>query len=278
MNGDSGTVIDILPEREYKCLKEYFMKYPEHEHKKVKYLCCDMHSGFAKLRHSIFPNAILCIDYFHVVQRLNNAVSYVRIRFQKEMKARTASDPGDTEVEDLYDLLKNSAHLLTTKESNLTRYWEPDALAKKQQRLTDIFSAFPDLSEIYDYVQEFHVLAAQEHKGLRAADLSDWIRRAESSEVKELREAAATIKSWRLYILNGLEFKKNNSTCEGLNKKIKDIKRNASGFKNFENFRKRILLACGSPRLPKDYSYNRKSRRSSGQEKREGGAGHGQDQ
>ena len=69
-----------------------------------------------------------------------------------------------------------------------------------------------------------------------------------------------------------------NSTCEGLNKKIKDIKRNGSGFKNFGNLRKRILLACGSPRLPKDYSYNRKSLHSSGQDNRKGGADHGQDE
>ncbi|MCC8101272.1 MAG: ISL3 family transposase [Clostridiales bacterium] len=259
VNGDNHSVIDILPSRDYQSLKAYFMDYPAHERKNIQYLCCDMHSGFAKLRHRVFPNAILCIDRFHVVQRLNNAVDYVRIRYQKELKARLDINENDEEAEALYKLLKDSAHLLTTKESNYTVYWESDILAKKQLKLAGIFSLFPDLQVVNDYLQEFHVLTAQKDDALRSLALSAWIQRAKSSEVPELRDAASTIETWKEYILNGLRGGRNNSTCEGLNRKIKDIKRNASGFKNFDNFRKRILLACGSPLLKKEYSYSRKN-------------------
>ena len=258
LDGTTHDVMDILPSRDYPALRKYFMQYPLEERKKVRFLCCDMHGGFAKLRHSVFPNAILCIDRFHVVQLLNNAVSHVRIRYQKEMKARLALDENDEEAATHYDLLKNSAHLLTTKDETF-EYWEPNVVEKKKQSLSEIFSAFPDLLEISDSLQNFHVLTAQENSALCAADLSEWILQAESSNVEELRDAAATIKKWKEFILNGLREHKNNSACEGVNRVIKDIKRNSAGFKNFDNFRKRILLACGSAILDKTYSISRKN-------------------
>lgn len=257
VNGEDRYVIDILPSRDYDSLKAYFQQYPPEEREKVGFLCCDMHSGFAKLRRSVFPKAVLCIDRFHVVKLLNDAVSAVRIRHQKEMKARLALNENDEEADRLYDLLKNSAHLLATKESNFKNYWEPDILAKKKARIAEIHAVFPDLQEMDDYLQEFHVLTAQDNDALRRLALSDWIRRAGSSEVEELRHAADTIKKWQKYILNGLDNQKSNAACEGINRKIKEIKRNASGFKNFENFRKRILLSCGSPLLEKEYSFSR---------------------
>jgi hypothetical protein len=51
---------------------------------------------------------------------------------------------------------------------------------------------------------------------------------------------------------NSWKYGKSNGPCEGLNKKIKDIKRNASGEHSFENFRRRILFACGYSKFVKE--------------------------
>ncbi len=47
------------------------------------------------------------------------------------------------------------------------------------------------------------------------------------------------------YICNSLDTEYTNGFIEGKNNKIKVLKRNAFGVRNFERFRKRILLACG---------------------------------
>lgn len=55
-------------------------------------------------------------------------------------------------------------------------------------------------------------------------------------------EAASTISNWLEYIVNSFIDKRyTNGFTEGTNNKIKVIKRNAFGYKNFAFFRKRIL-------------------------------------
>ena len=55
-------------------------------------------------------------------------------------------------------------------------------------------------------------------------------------------EAAWTINNWLEYIVNSfIDERYTNGFTEGTNNKIKVIKRNAFGYKNFSFFRKRIL-------------------------------------
>lgn len=254
-SGSGHYVIDILPKRKAEHISSYFTDtFPKHERENVLFLNCDMTGGFASLCGSIFPYATLCVDFFHVIQRHNKAIDLVRLRFQNPLLQELKKNPDhpDPETQRKYELLKKSARLLTTKEANLPNPFHPDWLLKKQERLHAIFDEYPDIQTVYDAVQEFHVLCAQDSVPLRKLALSEWIDRYLTSEVKELRDDANTVKRWHKAILNGLEHSQSNGVCEGLNKKIKDIKRNGSGFRNFENLRKRILLACGRRSLVKE--------------------------
>ena len=59
---------------------------------------------------------------------------------------------------------------------------------------------------------------------------------------KEMTEAAKTIENWLLYILNSFIDKGfSNRFAEGLNNKIKVVKRVAFGYKNFKFFRLRLM-------------------------------------
>jgi len=46
-------------------------------------------------------------------------------------------------------------------------------------------------------------------------------------------------------MLNYFEGRWSNGFAEGLNNKLKLIKRRAYGYHNFENFRLRVLVECG---------------------------------
>ena len=73
-------------------------------------------------------------------------------------------------------------------------------------------------------------------------DLLAWIDLCEESKIEEFIEASKTIKNWLPYIVNSFIDKRfTNGFTEGLNNKIKVIKRNAYGYKNFEFFRLRLL-------------------------------------
>ena len=70
---------------------------------------------------------------------------------------------------------------------------------------------------------------------------SKWILTAENSRLSDYRECASTFMNWGKSILNTFDYPYTNGFTEGCNNKIKVLKRNAYGYRNFERFRKRIL-------------------------------------
>ena len=71
--------------------------------------------------------------------------------------------------------------------------------------------------------------------------LSDWILYAQDSKLKAFKNCSNTMINWSNGILNSFDTPYTNGFIEGCNNKIKVLKRNAYGFKNFERFRNRIL-------------------------------------
>ena len=60
-----------------------------------------------------------------------------------------------------------------------------------------------------------------------------------------LRALAKTLTSWLEPIVAMWRFSKNNGITEGFHNKMEMISRRASGFRNFENYRLRVLTHCG---------------------------------
>ena len=76
--------------------------------------------------------------------------------------------------------------------------------------------------------------------------LHRWLVHCADSEVPELYRLASTIDGWREELLayfdtGGIS----NGPTEAMNLMIKKIKRTGHGFRNFENYRLRLLLHCG---------------------------------
>ena len=68
----------------------------------------------------------------------------------------------------------------------------------------------------------------------------------QASKLSEFNACLTMLGNWSKYILNAFECPYTNGYTEGTNNAIKVIKRNAFGYRNFENFRKRIFLALTS--------------------------------
>lgn len=81
---------------------------------------------------------------------------------------------------------------------------------------------------------------------LQRAQLTKLLEVYCSSEVLQMRHVANMVRHWRGYIQNTWKYNKSNGVCEGYNNRIKVLKRIYYGLHNFESFRKRILLTCGS--------------------------------
>lgn len=252
---DRRVVIDVLQQKNLSFLLKHFKKhYSKYERERVRFFVCDMSGSFISFAKKCFPDARICIDNFHTIQRLEKVVDDVRIRTQNYYK-----NTGDTER---YNLLKHLSYLLKTKISNHAAKWGR-LTTHNRQKLDNAFSVSPELEESYLALQEFHEILDELYFSVQKESLSEWFEKYRRTDIPELKTSVNTLYTYRSYILNAWRYKRSNGPCEGLNNKIKDVKRTMFGAHSFENFRKRILLACGRLSLDSDNLVPHLSERSS---------------
>ncbi len=230
-------VVDVLEQKSLTFLSKHFRRhYDKYQRDEVRFFVCDMSGSFLSLARDCFPKAVICIDDFHLIRRLEQVVTDVRIRLQNKAK--------EDGCQEAYSLLKHIQYPLLTKDSNWDRKW---GCRKEEvlQRLGNAFSAAPELYEAYKALHHFHDILDDDSFAVQRDGLQEWLGIYLETPVPELRTAARTFYVYRAYILNAWRYSRSNGPCEGLNKKIKDVKRSMFGAHSFENFRKRVLLSCG---------------------------------
>ena len=85
-NYQSKNIIDIVEDRRLYSLTEYFSRFSLEARNNVKYVCMDMYVPYISLVNSIFPNAKIVIDKFHIVNLVNRAFNQTRISIMNSIK------------------------------------------------------------------------------------------------------------------------------------------------------------------------------------------------
>ena len=248
VDGDSGCVVDILPQIDKDYLSKYFHSFSIDKRNRVKYFCCDMHGGFISLAKSCFPNALICTDNFHTVRLLTSNIDDVRRSLQRESSAlisETENPRKKKMYEEQYKLLKSSQRLLKMSEI------KNPLTARRREKLNALFLISHELEEAYMAYQEFLMILCYDQYVLQRAELTEWIDKYKKSTYEGTRKCANTIQYNRKYIQNAWKYGKSNASCEGINNRIKVLKRNGYGAHSFEYFRQRILFHCGPVQLIK---------------------------
>lgn len=101
--------------------------------------------------------------------------------------------------------------------------------------------ASPILSTAYFFKEDFLKILDCRDRDLAKIAMSDWINSALDSDIPQLQKCANTMINWLTGILNSFSSTITNGFTEGCNNKIKVLKRNAYGYRNFKRFRNRIL-------------------------------------
>ena len=92
--------------------------------------------------------------------------------------------------------------------------------------------------------------AVYDERGRRAggAALRRWYRDVEDASIPEFLKLARMIRKAEDEILNYFTYRLTNAFAEGTTNRIKVVKRQAYGMRNFNNFRDRVLVQCGVPK------------------------------
>lgn len=232
-------VLDILPERKKERLIQYFT-YCNNRHS-VEVVISDMYEPYLLVTQTMFPKAVYVADPFHYTRYIMNALDKIRIRLQEQHDEKSQE----------YKMLKNKKNVsLLRKYSRDIDWW---VLTKRYKNgrfievlpiniLNEMLDISNDMMEGYCLKEEFLDIIHHYKQMDVEEQLTKWISKCILKNIPEFIEAAGTISRWKEYIINSfLDERYNNGFTEGVNNKIKVIKRIAFGYKSFKLFRARIL-------------------------------------
>lgn len=181
-------------------------------------------------------NALIVYDKFHVVQRLNTTVDTVR-----KLELRKARKEDRTDLIEMMDckqrfiLLKNKGNLSENQKERLDRLCALNEPIYKAMLLKESFL------EVYTKQDE---TSAEEC-------LTAWFAQAAASGIQAFAILAEKFRNKAQYILNWFKKRISSAISEGINNKIKRLKRMAYGYRDVRYFLLKIHQHCGllSPRF-----------------------------
>ena len=130
-------------------------------------------------------------------------------------------------------LLKHSKRLLIKRNTKLKDF--------EKERSNSLLYIPDEMLQAYYLKEQFYKIMDANDRQTAKRLMSDWISSAESCNIEEYKYCAKTLLNWQTGILNSFDVPYSNGFTEGCNNKIKVLKRNAYGYRNFERFRNRIL-------------------------------------
>lgn len=215
------TVLDILPKRYESYLTQYFNKYPSEQRNQVEYFVSDMWKPYSNISSVWFKNATQIVDKYHWIRQVIWAFEAVRKEEQKKFSKSHRR------------YFKKSRQLLIKRFDKLSN--------EQKQQVNIMLYTSPVLSSAYFYKEDFlKILDCNDRISAKKA-MSDWINSALDSGIPKMEKCAKTMTNWLTGILNSFTSDITNGFTEGCNNKIKVLKRNAYGYRNFSRFRNRIL-------------------------------------
>lgn len=227
----SHDIVAILENRLTKTIRENFMnRYTNRERAAVKSVVVDLNARYIK---ALFPNARIIIDRFHIVQLVGRALGNARISLMKKMNDCHCRE---------YKILKAHWRLFHKDSADLEAarsvYLRGVNEYMPQQNALDlIVKNHPQFEKVYDAYQDvFNVLKEKNRE--RLIDVLENYRRSGQN----IDTAISTLKKNMTAVLNSVEYDLSNGPVEGINRRIKSLKRSCFGFRNLDNFRKRIAL------------------------------------
>jgi transposase len=198
----------------------------------IEAVSMDMGSAFNKSvrAEGHAPKAIICIDPFHAVKLVGEALDVERRKAWNEL--RHGGDPAAAKK------FKGARWALLKKPKDLTED-QASTLRKLKRRGGDVWRA-------YTLKEAFRAIFAGDLTPEAVEELIDrWISRASRSRLPAFVKAAKTIRKHREGLLAAIRLGINNGRAEGLNNVVRLIFRRARGFHSAEAALALVMLTCG---------------------------------
>lgn len=194
----------------------------------IEFVSIDLWKPYRSLVEKLMPNAVVVADRFHVMKQINEELDKQR----KTEKRAAQKEKSQKKKEKILSGLAKSKYALLKNECNLNE--------KQKEKLAEVKKLCPTLGKMHELKENFRDIFEKTQDGITGLlKISDWLKEAATY----YPESKKTIVRWIGEIIAYFDERITNGVVEGINNKIKLIKRAAYGFRNFDNFRTRVLLS-----------------------------------
>ncbi|MCL6417260.1 ISL3 family transposase [Aestuariirhabdus sp. Z084] len=216
----SHRVFDVKLGRSEASLRHYLRALRGKEN--VQVMVMDLSETYRNIARNYFPQATIVADRFHVVRLINH--HFLKVWQQHDSEGRKNRG--------LISLMRRHQWRLSDEQhANLMTY----------------LAQYPVLQTLYVIKQRlvrFMLLRTLTARRARKK-LPKYLALLSQLKESPLRVLAKTLESWMEPIIAMWRFSKSNGITEGFHNKMEMMSRRAYGFRNFENYRLRVLTHCG---------------------------------
>jgi len=221
----SPRVLEVMDGRDTGAAEMLWEMMPDEVAASIKAVCLDMSGIYAPVARAMAPQAKIVHDRFHVSKHLNEAVDQVRRKENKILQSK-----GD-------ERLKGMKHVFLFNPENL-----PESRAAQFEELK---TADLKTSRAWAMKENFREFWKCSTRPEAAAYFKKWKKWVMKSKLPEMKKVAKMLANHLDGLLNFTLYPITNAVSEGFNSKIQSLKADARGFRNFLNYRVRILFFCG---------------------------------
>lgn len=226
--GSEIKILGVLEDRKKDTVKEFLSKIPKRLIKTIRSVCSDLYDGFINAAKEVFGKRIRVVaDRFHVAKLYRKGLDSLRKQELKRLRGELS--------EEEYKELKGVMWVLRKNNKDLSK--ENKALLKKlfeySPALEIAYGLQNDLTGIFD-------MKLSRSGGKRR--IKNWMRRVEESGISCYKKFLSTLDAYLEEIVNYFIYRDSSGFVEGLNNKIKVIKRRCYGILNVDHLFQRIFL------------------------------------
>ena len=230
-NEGKVSILAVLADRKKETVKAFLQGIPRRLRQTVSCICSDLYEGFINAAKEVFGKRVrIVLDRFHVAKLYRKGLDHLRKQELKRLKKEL--------TEQAYSELKGAMWVLRKKKTALTK--------ENRRLLKKLFEYSPQLKMAYGLqhkLTEIFELKCSRSGGKRR--LRNWIRRVQTVGAKCYEPFVKTLDKWIEEISNYFVKRETSGFVEGLNNKIKVIKRRCYGILNKEHLFQRISLDLG---------------------------------
>ena len=224
---DQRVPLGFAPSRKQADISKVLEGWGESVLRQIVEVSIDLSGNYKGLVHKLLPNAQVVADRFHVMKLVNQDLDAARKALRKANQQQT----DEVENSRIEAVLKQSKYVLLKPEEKLTE--------KQKAKLEEIRELLPSLAQMHQQKEAFRAIFEQaEDWNDGTFQLLNWLAEAQET----FQESVGTICRWFGEVTGYFDNRTTSGAVEGINNKLKLIKRSGYGFRNFDNFQLRCLI------------------------------------